>query len=90
MSHMLIRFGFGVIWRGWITECISSSSFSFFVNGFPSCLFKAHRGIRQGDSLSPFLFTIVAEALGALFLKARPLGLIVSLMVSSCAEMETP
>ena len=34
-----------------------------------SCL--ASRGSRQGDPLSPFLLTIVAEALGALLMKDK-------------------
>lgn len=37
------------------------------VNGSPSMHFKAPRGLRQGDSLSPFLFTIVVESLITLF-----------------------
>lgn len=47
---------------------------SFSLNG--SRLFGASRGLRQGDPLSPFLFTIVAEALGALLSKAKDLGMI--------------
>lgn len=57
-------------------KSISSTSFSVLVNGSPSRLFQALRGLRQGDPLSPFLFTIVAEALGTLLLKAKDLGLV--------------
>ena len=39
----------------------------------PSKLFKASRGIRQGDPLSLFLFTIVVEALS---LQVKDVGLI--------------
>lgn len=46
------------------------------VNGFPSRQFKASGGICQGDPLSPFLFTIVAEALGALLVRATDIGLV--------------
>lgn len=57
-------------------ECISSSFFSALVNGSPTRRFSVSRGLRQGDSLSPFLFTIVTEALGALLIKAKEIGLV--------------
>lgn len=86
---MLLRFGFGETWRGWICKCISTTSFSVLVNGSPSKLFKASRGIRQGDPLSPFLFTIVMEALGSLLLKARELGVINGFEVTRNREAMT-
>lgn len=57
-------------------ECILTTSFFVLVNGSPSRLFKVSRGIRQDDSLSPFLFTIVLEALRKLLVKAKELGAI--------------
>lgn len=42
------------------------------VNGSPSPLFRASRGLRQGDHLSPFsFFTIVVEALSGLLQKSQ-------------------
>ena len=89
VDYMLFKFGFGGTWRGWIRECISTTSFSVLVNGSPSKLFKASRGIRQGDPLSPFLFTIVVEALSLLLVKAKDVGLIGGFEMGRSGEVIT-
>lgn len=76
VDYMLGQLGFSSKWRAWIWEGISSTSFSTLINGSPCRLFKASSGLRQGDPLSPFLFTIVVKALSALFCMAKEIGLI--------------
>jgi len=46
--------------------CHVSSSISIFVNGSPSKEFTLQRGLRQGNPLASFLFTIVGEDLSGL------------------------
>lgn len=48
--------------------------FSVLANSSPTRLFQLSRGLWQGDPLSPFLFTMVVEALSALLLKAKECG----------------
>ena len=51
-------------WVDWILSCVTSPSFSVLINGEPTDLFLASRGIRQGDLISSYLFIIMAEGLG--------------------------
>eukprot|EP00253_Pinus_taeda_P032882 PITA_32882 len=64
MQKVLKAFGFDNAWIRWVSSLISSAFFSILINGIPTSTFRASRGIRQGDPLSPFLFIIMVEGLG--------------------------
>ena len=78
---MLQRKGFDPTWRNWIRGCLSTVDFSVILNGRLRDKFKGARGLRQGDPLSPFLFTLVVDALG------RMIDKLVSQNMLECFEV---
>ena len=70
LFQVLGRIGFGRKWTAWMKWWISSTYFLVLWNGSPSGFFKSSKGLRQGDSLSPYLFGIGMEVLSRLINKA--------------------
>ena len=66
--------GFNDKWIALVRECISTSSFSMMVNGSPHGMFFPSRGLRQDNSLSPFLFVLGSEVLSGILIKAEAGG----------------
>ena len=54
----------------WIELCVCTASFSVQVNGELSGFFRNERGLRQGCSLSPYLFVICMNVLSCMLDKA--------------------
>lgn len=60
---LLKLFGFPLIMINWIKECITTASFSIFLNGKMHGFLKSQRGLRQGNPISPYLFVLAMEYL---------------------------
>lgn len=63
----------------------SGVSFSLLLNGSPFGFFHPQRGLRQGDPLSPFLFTLVTEALSHLIKREEDKGSIHGIKIARVA-----
>ena len=61
ITEMLVVLKFPPTFIKIIMTCITSTSYVIMLNGIPTPIFRAKRGLRQEDPLSPLLFVIGME-----------------------------
>ena len=71
LEAIMFKLGFHTICISWIMSCVKYVTYSVLINGIPYGEIKPSRGIRQDDTLSPYLFLIYAEALSQMIDKAQ-------------------
>ncbi|GKD38272.1 RNA-directed DNA polymerase, eukaryota, reverse transcriptase zinc-binding domain protein [Tanacetum coccineum] len=87
LDDVMKKFGFGEIWCNWIQSCLQTSRGSVLVNGSPTQEFQFHKGLKQGDPLSPFLFILVMESLHISFQRVVDDGLFKGINLNSSLHL---
>ena len=65
IKMVIEHFGFSENMIRLIMSCVSSTTIALLFNGSKLESFQPLRGIRQGDPISPYLFLLCMEFLGA-------------------------
>lgn len=76
IDEVLEMKGFEKKVKDWIMSTVKGGRVCININGENGPYFKTHRGLRQGDPLSPLLFNLAANALAYMFDKAKKKGFI--------------
>ncbi|GKE58210.1 RNA-directed DNA polymerase, eukaryota, reverse transcriptase zinc-binding domain protein [Tanacetum coccineum] len=69
LKEVMVKFGFHPMMINWIMTCVTTSKFSICINGEAHVYFQGGRGLRQGDPISPYLYTLVIEVFSLLLAK---------------------
>lgn len=74
LEEMMKNNFFSDRWIGWIKKAVEGGRVGINLNGQPGEYFRTFKGLRQGDTLYPLLFNLVADALGTLLTNAKEKG----------------
>jgi len=66
-------------WINWIKDVVTGGTVYVKLNNVEGPYFVSHKGVRQGDPLSPILFNFVADCLARMVRQAQQNGLLCGL-----------
>ena len=66
-------------WINWIKDVVTGGTVCVKLNNVEGPYFVSHKGVRQGDPLSPILFNFVADCLARMVRQAQQNGLLCGL-----------
>lgn len=67
LEEMMRTMAFDEGWISWVMRRVTSVSYATLINGQPGPSIIPTRGIRQDDSISPYLYLICVDGLSKLF-----------------------
>ena len=73
--------GFSQKWCTWVEKFVLGRSVGIKVNDDNGLYFQTHKGLRQGDPLSPILFNIIVDMLATLISRAKSDGQILGIFL---------
>ena len=81
------KIGFYERWIGLIMRCITTVSYSVLINRVAHGNIMPSRGLRQGDTLSSYLFLLCADGFSSLINKAIRSHTMSGLSICRCSAM---
>ena len=75
LEAIMCRLGFQERWISLMMMCVNSVSYSVLMNGEPKGRIFPTRGLRQRDTISPYLFLLCAEGLSAMLRRVESGGI---------------
>lgn len=85
LQGIMIKFGFCSRWVELILKCVTTVEFSILLEEEEIGPIHPHRGLRQGDPLSPYLFIMVAEGLSLMIKEQEKRGLVHGISIAKRA-----